>query len=155
MLLFLYARLLELGLKRGIVGHSLYLMVHGCKQLLVERAPQYLQLEKKCDMILIPDTMISWLTIWALLLSCVNGVFIRGKGASFPYEVYKRWQPGYNLERKQYVSLHMNYDAAGSSSGRAAIFNKADVEYAGSDSLMSDSERVTYPDLVEFPTMAG
>lgn len=129
-------------------------MVHGCKQLLEERSTVS-QIRKKCDMILIPDTMISWLTLWALLWSCVNGVFIRGKGASFPYEVYKRWQPGYTLDRKQYVSLNMNYDAAGSSSGRAAIFTNVAIEYAGSDSLMSDSERATYPDLVEFPTMAG
>lgn len=104
---------------------------------------------------IIHDIMIRYLVFSIQLWCSINAVFIRGKGASFPYEVYKRWQPAYVLNRKQYVALDMNYDAVGSSTGRAAIFANINIEYAGSDSTMSDTERNTYTDLVEFPTMAG
>jgi hypothetical protein len=49
----------------------------------------------------------------------------------------------------------MEYYAIGSSDGKSAIMDGADIEYAGSDSLLSSSESSIYSDLITFPTMAG
>ena len=53
------------------------------------------------------------------------------------------------------MSLISNYESVGSGNGKTAIKANIDIEYAGSDSLLSSSDRISYPDLVEFPTMAG
>ncbi|KAJ8302676.1 hypothetical protein KUTeg_019072 [Tegillarca granosa] len=79
---------------------------------------------------------------------------LHGKGASFPYEVYKSWIPAYKAHRQTQVSLEMSYEAVGSSNGKTAIKDKI-VEYAGSDTLLSADEHINYPDLVTIPTMAG
>lgn len=131
----------------------MYQTVNGCKQSKGKPSSNFI-IWVYID-ITIHDIMIRYLVLSIQLWCSVNAVFIRGKGASFPNEVYKRWQPAYVLNRKQYVALDMNYDAVGSSTGRAAIFANINIEYAGSDSTMSDTERNTYTDLVEFPTMAG
>lgn len=104
--------------------------------------------------------VISCIIIWTFNLTTVarfrvSAINIRGRGASFPYEVYKIWQNTYLRLRQEHVHLEMQYDAVGSSIGRDSIFANADIEYAGSDNLISDTERVAYPDLIEFPTMTG
>ena len=83
-------------------------------------------------------------------------VNLRGAGASFPNEVYQAWIPAYRASRQAHVSLNMSYESVGSGSGKARIVeNAGDIEYAGSDSLLKDSERQGKTDLVMFPTMAG
>ncbi|KAK3105361.1 hypothetical protein FSP39_023428, partial [Pinctada imbricata] len=57
--------------------------------------------------------------------------------------------------RQNHVTLLAQYEAVGSGTGKSAIKANVDIEYAGSDSLLSNDDRVNYPDLVEFPTMAG
>ncbi|KAK7498996.1 hypothetical protein BaRGS_00009805 [Batillaria attramentaria] len=83
-------------------------------------------------------------------------VNLRGAGASFPNEVYQTWIPSYRAYRQAHVQLNMTYEKAGSGSGKARIkANAGDIEYAGSDSLLSAEDREKYKDLVMFPTMAG
>ena len=95
--------------------------------------------------------------IWVLLLaSIVDGqINLRGQGASFPANVYKKWIPAYVRYRSTYVSLNMEYLAVGSGKGKSAIKDNIDIEYAGSDSLLTANDTLNYPDLVTFPTMAG
>lgn len=80
---------------------------------------------------------------------------VRGKGASFPLKVYQIWIPSYKAYRSNHVTLNMEYYATGSSDGKSTIMDGADIEYAGSDSLLSSSESSIYSDLITFPTMAG
>ena len=52
----------------------------------------------------------------------------------------------------------MDYDARGSSYGKARIKGEVDpgvVDYAGSDSLLKETEYQQYPDLQMFPSLAG
>ena len=84
-----------------------------------------------------------------------NEIQLRGKGASFPSEVYKAWMPSYKANRQNQVSLSMEYLAVGSGNGQKAIINNIDIEYAGSDSNLPESTKTLYPDLIEFPTIAG
>jgi ABC-type phosphate transport system substrate-binding protein len=80
---------------------------------------------------------------------------VRGKGASFPSEVYRTWIPFYKASRQSHISLVMDYDAVGSGNGQKAITANEDIEYAGSDSLLPNETKTQYPDLIEFPTVAG
>ena len=83
-------------------------------------------------------------------------VQLRGAGASFPNEVYQAWIPAYKAYRQARVDLNMSYEPVGSGKGKARIVeNAGDIEYAGSDSVLKDSERRGKNDLVMFPTMAG
>ena len=82
---------------------------------------------------------------------------LRGAGASFPSQVYQSWLVQYAAHRKPYVALTHQYDAVGSGAGKARIKGEKGgyVDYAGSDSLLSDEDHENYPDLRMFPTMAG
>ncbi|XP_060085759.1 retinal guanylyl cyclase 1-like [Ylistrum balloti] len=82
-------------------------------------------------------------------------VYVRGRGASFPHEVYKEWRSAYRLYRNAHVNLDMPYEAVGSGKGKEAIKENIDIEYAGSDSLLSTDTIASHPDLVLFPIMAG
>ena len=64
---------------------------------------------------------------------------------------------GYKAQRSQFVDLGMAYDARGSGHGKERITGKVDpmVEYAGSDSLLKETDYDIYPDLQMFPTLAG
>ncbi|XP_062591697.1 atrial natriuretic peptide receptor 2-like [Saccostrea cucullata] len=95
------------------------------------------------------------LALMTIVWCGTSAIDIRGKGASFPYEVYKVWQPAFTTYRKGHASIEMQYDAIGSSKGQAAIFQNIDIEYAGSDTVLSELDKSNHPDLVEFPTMAG
>ena len=100
--------------------------------------------------------MVPILIEFVLEISTVVGIInLRGEGASFPGAVYKNWIPAYRRYRSPHVSLNMKYDAVGSGNGKRAIKDNIDIEYAGSDTVLSAEEQVNYPDLVTFPTMAG
>ena len=84
-------------------------------------------------------------------------VSLRGAGASFPSRVYQSWLVLYAAYRKSFVSLNLAYDAAGSGSGKAMVKGETGkyIDYASSDSLLSDADHEQHPDLKMFPTMAG
>ncbi|XP_067651132.1 atrial natriuretic peptide receptor 2-like [Haliotis asinina] len=88
---------------------------------------------------------------------CEGTVQLRGAGASFPEQVYKSWTASYKLYRQQRATdVNATYLSVGSGSGRKRIIsNDGNLEFAGSDSLMSAEERKQAPDIVMFPTLAG
>jgi phosphate transport system substrate-binding protein len=80
-----------------------------------------------------------------------GSITLNGAGATFPDPIYSEWRFAY-----QYVdpSVVINYQAIGSGGGKKAI-EDGTVDFAGSDSLLSDAEYAAHPDLQMFPTVAG
>lgn len=80
-----------------------------------------------------------------------GSVQITGAGATFPLPVYSQWNYAY-----QYVdpSTVINYNGVGSGAGKTAII-KNTVDYAGSDSLLSDENYTDGKDLQMYPMLAG
>ena len=80
-----------------------------------------------------------------------GSVQINGAGATFPLPVYTEWTYAY-----QYVdpAVVVNYQGIGSGGGKKAIVDRT-VDFAGSDSLLSDQEYQAGGDLQMYPMLAG
>ncbi|MFN2147988.1 MAG: phosphate ABC transporter substrate-binding protein PstS [Anaerolineales bacterium] len=80
-----------------------------------------------------------------------GSIQINGAGATFPLPVYTEWTYAY-----QYVdpSVAINYQGIGSGGGKKAIVDRT-VDFAGSDSLLSDDEYTAGGDLQMYPMIAG
>ncbi len=80
-----------------------------------------------------------------------GSVQINGAGATFPFPVYNEWIFAY-----QYVdpSVTLNYQPIGSGGGKKAIVDNT-VDFAGSDSLVTDQEYADGKDLQMYPMVAG
>lgn len=80
-----------------------------------------------------------------------GSVQLAGAGATFPDPVYQSWTYAY-----QYVdpSVVINYQPVGSGAGKKALIDGT-VDFAGSDSLVSDAEYAAGKDLQMFPMVAG
>lgn len=80
-----------------------------------------------------------------------GSVQLNGAGATFPLPVYTEWIYAY-----QYVdpSVTLNYQGIGSGGGKKAIIDNT-VDFAGSDSLLSDQEYTDGKDLQMYPMLAG
>jgi phosphate transport system substrate-binding protein len=80
-----------------------------------------------------------------------GSVQITAAGATFPLPVYTQWTYAY-----QYVdpSVAINYTGVGSGAGKTAIINNT-VDFAGSDSLLSDQNYTDGKDLQMYPMLAG
>lgn len=80
-----------------------------------------------------------------------GSVQITGSGATFPLPLYQQWVFAY-----QYVdpSVVINYQGVGSGAGKKAIIDGT-VDFAGSDSLLSDAEYASGKDLQMYPIVAG
>ncbi len=80
-----------------------------------------------------------------------GSVQLTGAGATFPDPVYTEWRFAY-----PYVddSVVINYQAIGSGGGKKGIADKT-IDFAGSDSLLTDAEYAANPTLQMFPTLAG
>ncbi len=80
-----------------------------------------------------------------------GSVTINGAGATFPQPVYTEWIYAY-----QYVdpSVTINYQGVGSGGGKKAIIDNT-VDFAGSDSLLTDAEYTSGKDLQMYPMIAG
>ncbi|XP_041376768.1 atrial natriuretic peptide receptor 1-like [Gigantopelta aegis] len=110
-------------------------------------------------------TTIQWITNTCLVLFftlCVvrlsdETIEVKGAGASFPLDVYTSWIPAYETYRRRFQDVHISYSSIGSGKGKARIKGELQprVDYAGSDSLLSDRDYRDSPDLQMFPTMAG
>ena len=99
-----------------------------------------------------------FLVIMTLLLGkSWQTIIVAGAGASFPLDVYTSWMPGFETYRRQYKDVDIRYESIGSGAGKARIKNEVEypVDYAGSDSPLTDEDYRKYPDLHMFPTMAG
>jgi len=83
-------------------------------------------------------------------------VFLRGSGATFPDDVYMPWMAAYRSYRYDFVDVRMKYDGRGSDYGKQAMANQSyDVEYAGSDSILTEAEMAANGDVRFFPSIAG
>jgi phosphate transport system substrate-binding protein len=80
-----------------------------------------------------------------------GSVKINAAGATFPLPVYSAWTYAF-----QYVdpSVVINYQGIGSGGGKKAIIDGT-VDFAGSDSLLSDAEYTSGKDLQMYPILAG
>ncbi len=80
-----------------------------------------------------------------------GSVQINGAGATFPLPVYTEWTYAY-----PYVdpSVTLNYQGIGSGGGKKAIIDGT-VDFAGSDSLVTDDEYAAGKDLQMYPMLAG
>jgi phosphate transport system substrate-binding protein len=80
-----------------------------------------------------------------------GSVQINGAGATFPLPIYTDWTYAY-----QYVdpSVVINYQGIGSGGGKAAIIANT-VDFAGSDSLLSDQNYTDGKDLQMYPIVAS
>jgi phosphate transport system substrate-binding protein len=80
-----------------------------------------------------------------------GSVQLNGAGATFPQPIYIEWIYAY-----QYVdpSVVINYQGIGSGGGKKAIIDGT-VDFAGSDSLVTDDEYTAGKDLQMYPTVAG
>lgn len=80
-----------------------------------------------------------------------GSVQITGAGATFPLPLYTQWTYAY-----QFVdpSVAINYNGVGSGAGKSAIIANT-VDFAGSDSLLSDQNYTDGKDLQMYPMVAG
>jgi phosphate transport system substrate-binding protein len=80
-----------------------------------------------------------------------GSVQINAGGATFPLPVYTQWTYAY-----QYVdpSVVINYQGTGSGAGKSGILDNT-LDFAGSDSLLSDDQYTQGKDLQMYPTLAG
>jgi phosphate transport system substrate-binding protein len=81
----------------------------------------------------------------------VGSVTINGAGATFPLPVYTEWTYAY-----QYVdpAIVINYQGIGSGGGKKGIIDDT-LDFAGSDSLLTDAEYASGKDLQMYPMLAG
>jgi len=80
-----------------------------------------------------------------------GSVQITAAGATFPLPLYTQWTYAF-----QYVdpSVVINYNGIGSGAGKTAIIQNT-VDFAGSDSLLSDQNYTDGKDLQMYPMVAG
>jgi phosphate transport system substrate-binding protein len=119
--------------------------------------------EKKTIMYSLRRALLGSLVLGLALSACGGGadqqngslpegsVQINGAGATFPLPVYTEWTYAY-----QYVdpSVSINYQGIGSGGGKKAIIDGT-VDFAGSDSLLTDDEYQQGGDLQMYPAVAG
>jgi phosphate transport system substrate-binding protein len=80
-----------------------------------------------------------------------GSVQINGAGATFPLPVYTDWIYAY---KSVDPSAILNYQGIGSGGGKKAIIDRT-VDFAGSDSLLTDEEYAAGGDLQMYPMVAG
>ena len=80
-----------------------------------------------------------------------GSIQINGAGATFPLPVYTEWTYAY-----QYVdpSVAINYQGIGSGGGKKGIIDGT-IDFAGSDSFLTDVEYTSGKDLQMYPILAG
>ncbi len=107
--------------------------------------------------------LLAALLVLSMLLSACGGagktpseehvgvVALTGAGATFPLPVYVEWIQMYKQVRPNVI---INYQGIGSGGGQKAILDGT-VDFAGSDSLLSEKEYRRMPDLQMLPMLAG
>jgi phosphate transport system substrate-binding protein len=80
-----------------------------------------------------------------------GSVQITGSGATFPLPLYTQWTYAYQFVDQSVV---INYTGVGSGAGKTAIIANT-VDFAGSDSLLSDENYTDGKDLQMYPMVAG
>ncbi len=80
-----------------------------------------------------------------------GAVVLNGAGATFPLPVYTEWIQMYKSVQPD---VTINYQGIGSGGGQKAIMDST-VDFAGSDSLLSEAQYKKMPDLQMLPMVAG
>lgn len=80
-----------------------------------------------------------------------GSVQINGAGGTFPLPVYTAWIYMY---KKVDPAVTLNYQGIGSGGGKKGIIDGT-LDFAGSDSLLTDQEYASGKDLQMYPTLAG
>ncbi|XP_059141746.1 atrial natriuretic peptide receptor 2-like [Physella acuta] len=97
--------------------------------------------------------------LWELSLTpltTVRGLDIQAEGASFPDAAYQKWTAAYSATRMAKKQVKITYKTTGSGGAVAAITTRPDqVDFVGSDNVLSDADKKKFPDLVIFPLIAG
>lgn len=80
-----------------------------------------------------------------------SSVQIKGAGATFPLPVYTEWMYAY-----QYIdpSVILNYQGIGSSGAKQGILDRT-IDFAGTDSVLSNEDYARGGDLQMYPVLAG
>ncbi len=78
-------------------------------------------------------------------------IVLNGAGATFPLPVYNEWIQMYKSVQPD---VTINYQGIGSGGGQKAIMDGT-VDFAGSDSLLSEAQYQRMPDLQMLPMVAG
>jgi len=94
------------------------------------------------------------LVLMLIVVDEVRGVVeVDGAGGSMPSGLYMAWMAAFRSSRRPFVDVRLSYKAQDSGFGKQAIISRS-VDYAGSDSLMSDAQYEQNPDLQMFPAAA-
>ncbi len=80
-----------------------------------------------------------------------GAITLNGAGATFPLPVYTEWIQMYKSVQP---NVTINYQGIGSGGGQKAILDGT-VDFAGSDSLLKESQYRKMPDLQMLPMLAG
>ncbi len=80
-----------------------------------------------------------------------GSIQLNGAGATFPLPVYTEWIYAYQFVNP---AVTINYQGIGSGGGKKAIIDGT-VDFAGSDSLVTDDEYTQGKDLQMYPMLAG
>lgn len=120
--------------------------------------------EKKTIMLSFRRVLLGSLILGLALSACGGGsgtqpsgdlpagsVQINGAGATFPLPVYTEWTYAYQSVDP---SVSINYQGIGSGGGKKAIIDGT-VDFAGSDSLLTQDEYAAGKDLQMYPAVAG
>ena len=92
------------------------------------------------------------LTSWSPCVTC-SAVTLSAAGASFPAKVYDNWIKAYEQERK---SVSITYKVTGSGEGKRRIVNNTqNLDFVGSDTLLSEEQKQSKQDLITFPMLVG
>ena len=115
-------------------------------------------------MMLMPPLVAAPMPLLLVTAAPVSQLAIEAAGASFPNRLYQDATFSYNFVTSEAT---VSYTSTGSGKGKCRIKDWAttcsdgdDIEpkvldWAGSDSLLKDSEYEAYPDLQMYPTVAG
>jgi phosphate transport system substrate-binding protein len=80
-----------------------------------------------------------------------GSIQVTAAGATFPLPLYSQWTYAYQFVNP---AVAINYNGVGSGAGKTAIINNT-VDFAGSDSLLSDQNYTDGKDLQMYPMVAG
>src|SRR5512146_1531348 len=80
-----------------------------------------------------------------------GSIQINGAGATFPLPVYTEWIFAYQSFDP---SVTLNYQGIGSGGGKKGIIDRT-IDFAGSDSVLQDTEYTRGGDLQMYPMLAG
>ncbi len=84
-------------------------------------------------------------------MPATGSVQLNGAGGTFPQPVYSAWIYAY---QQSHTNVTINYQGIGSGGGKKGIIDNT-LDFAGSDSLLTDQEYASGKDLQMYPMLAG